>query len=277
MLFFCRGEEFRKDFSRIQEILGIFPGVPVSLFTATASPSTRNKLVKDLALRNPLQITKNPDRPNIKYIRHERLPSVRQEDDLDEILGGISDSLLEDKRNFPVTIIYSDLETIRYGYRFLESRIGQGIDSPESRCYAQFHTHYTERMKNWIISDLGKQEPVTRVVLATVALGIGLHAPSVRKVIHFKSPTNIEKYIQETGRGGRDGKPASAILYWNKTDVRSNRPGLQNAMKEFCTSKDICLRAQLLSHLDFTPELQISKCKCCSVCEQVCKCSECEE
>lgn len=130
-------------------------------------------------------------------------------------------------------------------------------------------------MKNWIITDLGKQDPVTRVLLATIVLGIGLHAPSVRRFIHFKSPNNIEKYLQKTGRAERAGKPASANFYWNKTDVLSNRTGLPNAMKQFCTSKDICLRAQFLSHLDFTSELQVSKCKCCSVCEQVCKCSEC--
>lgn len=83
-------------------------------------------MYQDLALRNPLQITKNQDRPNIKYIRKERLPSVTQEDDLDE-----SSVALEDRKTFPVTIKYSDLETIRYGYRFMESRIGE--DNPENR------------------------------------------------------------------------------------------------------------------------------------------------
>uniref|UniRef100_A0A8W8NV32 DNA 3'-5' helicase n=1 Tax=Magallana gigas TaxID=29159 RepID=A0A8W8NV32_MAGGI len=192
------GEDFRKDFARIQELLGIFPRVPVSLFTATASQSTKENLVKNLGLRDPLFISKNPDRPNIKYYKYDRLPSVRQEDDLDKILGDIATGLQEDRRHYPLTFIYTDLESIRYGYRFLESKLG--VESPENRCFAQYHTHYPDKMKNFIISEISKSEPVIRVVLATVALGIGLHAPAVRKVIHFKCPTSIEKYLQETGR-----------------------------------------------------------------------------
>lgn len=170
----------------------------MSLFTATASQSTKENLVKNLGLRDPLFISKNPDRPNIKYYKYDRLPSVRQEDDLDKILGDIVTGLQEDRRHYPLTFIYTDLESIRYGYRFLESKLG--VESPENRCYAQYHTHYPDKMKNFIISEISKSEPVIRVVLATVALGIGLHAPAVRKVIHFKCPTSIEKYLQETGR-----------------------------------------------------------------------------
>lgn len=111
---------------------------------------------------------------------------------------------------------------------------------------------------------------MAKFVLATVAPGIRLHVPAVRRIIHFKSPTNISKYIQETRRAGGDRKPASANIYYYKTDGRNNRTGLQNAIKQ----KGICLKAQLLPHLDFTPELQLSKCKCCSAYKQVCKCSE---
>ncbi|XP_055997919.1 ATP-dependent DNA helicase RecQ-like [Ostrea edulis] len=238
------GEDFRKDFSRIQELLAIFPKVPVSLFTATASKSTKEKLVKNLGLKNPLFITKNPDRPNIKYHKYERLSSIKQENDLDKILGEIASGLLKDRKHYPLTFIYTDLESIRYGYRFLEK--------------------------------LSKSEPVIRVVLATVALGIGMHAPAVRKVIHFKCPTSIEKYLQETGRAERDGLPADAILYVNKTDVRKNRPGMQNSMRQYCTSTDTCLRLQLLQHLDYKPEEGNKNCKCCSVCDILCNCTDCE-
>ncbi|XP_062573726.1 uncharacterized protein LOC134235606 [Saccostrea cucullata] len=161
----CGFEDFRKDFARIQELLGIFPRVPVSLFTATASQSTKEKLVKNLGLRNPTFISKNPDRPNIKYYKYQRLPSMRQEDDLDKILGDIVTGLQKDRRHYPLTFIYTDLESIRYGYRFLENKLG--IESPENRYYAQYHTHYPEKMKNFIIGELGKSDPIIRVVLAT--------------------------------------------------------------------------------------------------------------
>lgn len=255
-------------------MLAIFPKVPVSLFTATASKSTKEKLVKNLGLKNPLFITKNPDRPNIKYHKYERLPSIKQEDDLDKILGEIASGLLKDRKHYPLTFIYTDLESIRYGYRFLESKLG--FECPEKQCYAQYHTNYPEKMKNYIVSELSKSEPVIRVVLATVALVIGMHAPAVRKVIHFKCPTSIEKYLQETCRAERDGLPADAILYVNKTDVRKNRPGMQNSMRQYCTSTDTCLRLQLLQHLDYKPEEGNKNCKCCSVCDILCNCTDCE-
>lgn len=84
----------------------------MSLFTATASQSTKENLVKNLGLRDPLFISKNPDRPNIKYYKYDRLPSVRQEDDLDKILGDIATGLQEDRRHYPLTFIYTDLESV---------------------------------------------------------------------------------------------------------------------------------------------------------------------
>lgn len=58
------------------------------------------------------------------------------------------------------------------------------------------------------------------MIFATVEICIGMHAPAVWKVFHFKYPTSLEKYLQEIGRAGRNELPADEILYVNKTDVR---------------------------------------------------------
>lgn len=96
--------------------------------------------------------------------------------------------------------------------------------------------------------------------------GMGFDAPNIRRVIHFKSPTSIENYLQETGRAGRDGHPAEACLYVNNTDVRANRPGMQLPMIRYCKSEDICLRQILLEHLGFDVDENRERQTCCSFC-----------
>ena len=91
----------------------------------------------------------------------------------------------------------------------------------ENRLFAQYHQVYTEDMKKFIVQELCKDRSKIRVVFATVALGMGLNAPHIRRVIHYKPPTSLEKYFQETGRAGRDGQPSTALLYYNNTDIRS--------------------------------------------------------
>lgn len=107
-LFSLRGEDLRKDFARIQELLAIFPSALVSLFTATASQSTKEKIVKTLDIRDPWFTSKNPERPNIKYHKYDRLLSVRQL----RRSGLWETGLQEDRRHYPLTFIYTDLESI---------------------------------------------------------------------------------------------------------------------------------------------------------------------
>ena len=53
-----------------------------------------------------------------------------------------------------------------------------------------------------------------RVVIATVAFGMGLDSPNIRRIIHWGAPADTESYIQETGRAGRDGEQSLAKLYY---------------------------------------------------------------
>ncbi len=88
-----------------------------------------------------------------------------------------------------------------------------------------------------------------RIVIATVAIGMGRgYCPNVRRVIHWGPSRDIELYLQETGRAGRDMLPAQAILYHGgEGPVIRN---VEECVKEYCANKEVCRREVLLKHFD---------------------------
>ena len=100
--------------------------------------------------------------------------------------------------------------------------------------------------------------------------------PNIRQVVHVGSPYTVKAYLQETGRAGRNGKPSVAHLYYNNRDIGKNRVGMEDDMRQFCSSKDVCLRNLLLKSLDYEQDIIMKPLHiCCGVCEKQCKCSTC--
>ncbi len=151
----------------------------------------------------------------------------------------------------------------------MEAILDYNPTESDARLIAQYHSHYPESMKSKIIQDLRKPEPTIRLIFATVALGMGLNAPSVRYVLHIRPPLSLETYMQEAGRAGRDGQPAVAVLYFNNSDISAAREGLTEEVREYCKSDGSCLRKQLVGHFGF-PEVMYSGApeNCCSVCRK---------
>lgn len=110
-----------------------------------------------------------------------------------------------------------------------------------------------------------------RVVIATVAFGMGIDCPDVRQVIHIAAPNDIESYVQETGRAGRDGPPALALLLSKKTP----RP-LTRHMKDYLHNQEVCRRDFLFRNFDRYSHVSLGvKCLCCDVCLKTCTCKKC--
>ena len=151
-------------------------------------------------------------------------------------------------------------------------------ETPENLLFNQYHVASTKRSQEAIVMEITKSQSRLRLLFATVALGMGLDAKHVRRIIHYKPPTSLERYIQETGRAGRDGDQATAILHFNATDIRKNRPGIQPSIVNYCTnSQNNCLRKMMLNHLgaNVCERGEQRKCYCCTICEEMCKCDEC--
>lgn len=190
---------------------------PAIVLTAKAPPAAQQLLIKSLRLKQPKMIAVNPDRPNIKYEKVLRPPSAETKDHLEEILKPMADRLLKEKMQYPLTIFYTGTSIISFAYSFFEKHMGKnqyiGENLTENRLFAQYTTVYTDDMKKFIVQELCKEESRIRIVFSTVALGMGLNAPHIRHIIHYKPPTSLEKYFQETGRAGRDGMQSTALLY----------------------------------------------------------------
>ena len=193
--------------------------------TATASKDDRESIKKSLGLKTCAEVIGNPDRTNITYEKHFRgEPDV---DSLVRILSPIAEDLLKEWINYPLTIIYIPLKWCGFAYKIFESVLGNSQYFPigsmpvrENRLFAQFHSPQTQEMKDVILKQLCSSESTVRVVFATVALGMGVDIKGIRSVVHITPPPpqyTIQAYFQETGRAGRDGQPATAILHYNKT------------------------------------------------------------
>ena len=100
---------------------------------------------------------------------------------------------------------------------------------------------------------------------------MGLDCPNIRRVIHWGPSADVESYLQETGRAGRDGLSATAIMYY--TNVELGR--IEDvSMKEYCKNRVTCRRDMLLDSSSSDPCTVDSLCTC-DVCEVKCMCASC--
>ena len=276
-----RGSDFRKDYSRLGVLCALFSDVPVLAMTATASRADIQCIQDSLGLKKCKHIIGNPNRKNIFYKKVFR--SGKDMDSLQAILIPIARALLEQNIDYPITIVYIPLRLCGFAYKLFEHVLGAaqyfplGSPSiPANRLFAQFHAPQTKEMKEEILKQLCSGRSVVRVLFATVAIGMGVDIPNIRQVIHVGPPCTVKAYLQETGRAGRDGKPSMACLYYNNRDIAKNRVGMEDNMRNFCSSDEKCLRKLMLKSLDYEQDVVTKPLHlCCDVCERQCKCFTC--
>ena len=150
-----------------------------------------------LQYNSPVIVHMNPDRSNISIEVKIRLPNIKKYDEYNDIIEPLSNELKTKLTDFPVTIVYVEsLEALGYIHQFLnyelkdQQFVGEAI--PENRIFAQYHKDYTQAIKQHIISELIREVPKVPLTLATVALGMGIDAPSLIRIIHVRPPTTLE-------------------------------------------------------------------------------------
>ena len=277
-LFNYRGTTFRKFYSEIGTIRSLLPDkVPIMALTATATKVTRTAICKSLGMAFPVIIARVPNKPNIKYI-------VSTQKNLEENFASFVEEIRHKRKAMDRCIIYCrTYDSCTRIYLYLKSRLKGEIREPIGvRDLAQFRlvdmfTACTRTdVKENILKSFCDPEGLLRVVVATVAFGMGLDCPNVRRVIHWGPSSDIEQYLQETGRAGRDNLPSIAILHVVDLSVE-----IDKNMKDYYNNKVYCRREAILknfaefsesSNEDYCDTL----CNCCDVCENNCMCLNCD-
>lgn len=272
---YFRGEEFRTDFKNLSALKAFFPTVPIMALTATAPPHLLTNLKQSLSLQNDCKVVAaNPNRSNIYYDKKIRMSNHHGYESYDKIVIPIANELALQREKYPMTIIYLKLKYCGYVYGLFEQILQDkqfvgNTKDPAARLFAQFHAPQKKGMKKCLTAEVKKENSRVRVLFATSALGMGVNVPNVEHVVHITPPSNIESYVQETGRAGRTGVPSRATLYYNNSDIAKNKKHVQDPMKEYCKSQTTCLRKLILEYLGF-PHATVNQERCCCVCDARC-------
>lgn len=249
--------------------------------TATATSSTKELILDSLRLENAVVIEANPDRSNIFY--ESKLRPSSGEDKLDVILAPLADEVMEKKIDMPLTIVYGTLATCADAFLFFSQRLGKeqyfptGADhTSKNRLFAQFHAEYPQHEKDRILDETVQGVCKARVLFVTVAFGIGVDVPNIRRVIHIGVPKTMEEYFQETGRAGRDGKEVIATLFYNGRDIGKGKNPVDDVMRKFATEQS-CKRKTILDYFGHEVPRRAILHSCCDFHKLHCNCETCVE
>jgi ATP-dependent DNA helicase RecQ len=249
------GHDFRPEYAALGELRRYFPDVPFIALTATADPQTRDDIVDVLGLRDAQMFTTSFDRPNIRY---SVLDKHRPQSQLIRFLNGRADSS---------GIVYA------LSRKRVEEVAGHLCDRGFSA--AAYHAGLPPEKRRDVQERFIRDD--LQIVVATVAFGMGIDKPNVRFVVHYDLPRHMEGYYQETGRAGRDGLPAEALMLFGTQDVATARYHLEqngndeqrridshklNSMVGFAESLT-CRRKVLLGYLGERLEADCGNCDIC--------------
>lgn len=263
-------------FARLGELRSIIPtNVKVMTLTATATISTMQLIKATMSMEDVSVIALPPDKPNIKYLL---LPPCT----IENLCKDISEELIRQTVAYPKTVIFCKrIEDCSSFFLTLRRMMGRQFTYPFG--YPEIHEFrlvemYTRATKSYmrekILSSFTVAGSKLRVVIGTISFGMGINCPDITKVIHYGTPNDLESYVQETGRAGRDVKTnATAMLYPTARGMQF----VDKCMKAYINNHSKCRRKLLFKDFLLSRDHPdtLSACKCCDICACDCICDEC--
>jgi ATP-dependent DNA helicase RecQ len=191
------GHDFRPEYTQLRVLREQFPNTPIIALTATADRLTQRDIQQQLRLHDPQVFLSSFDRPNLNLI-------VRPGQDR---VGGILDFIERHPGESGIVYCLSRKQCETLTQKLQAKGLKAGF----------YHAGMTPNQRATVQEGFLKDD--LQVIVATIAFGMGIDKSNVRWVMHYNLPKNIEGYYQEIGRGGRDGSPATAVLFYSFADV----------------------------------------------------------
>ncbi|MEQ8925227.1 MAG: DNA helicase RecQ [Fulvivirga sp.] len=193
------GHDFRPEYLLLAKLKKALTNVPVIALTATADELSRKDIIDKLELPKPTVFITGFNRPNIQYLVRPKKNSYEQ---LIDFLD-----MNKEESGIIYTLRRKDTEEIA------EKLNTDGFSAKP------YHAGLERQVRNDHQEKFLKDE--VKIIVATIAFGMGIDKSNVRYVVHMDLPKNVEGYYQETGRAGRDGLSSTALMFYSYSDFYS--------------------------------------------------------
>ena len=265
--------------------------------TATCTEAIFNAVTSTLKLPDISVVSALPDRPDI-FLHFKHSTGMKYEEELEWLVKHVA----ENGENSKKVIVYCQtINQVSNVFEHCVSTLGgrawkEGAERTiNSRLFGMYHGSVGSAMETEMLKRFTCPSSTVRVMICTIAFGMGVEVKDVDIIIHWGASKTILDYWQQVGRCARDGRPGEAFLYAYAKSL--DRRKVNEDMIQFCKSMSMeksCVRHAILSHftlprmdtrkLDLMTargqcnlkcnECRCEHCTCCQHCRQRCNCTK---